>query len=83
MTIKISFPDGNSKEYEQGVTPLDVAKSISEGLARAVIAAKVDDQVVDLTQPITKNTTITLLKPEDEEGLGGPCARGAGAGGPQ
>ncbi|MBR9692301.1 threonine--tRNA ligase [Candidatus Woesearchaeota archaeon] len=67
--IKISFPDGNSKEYEQGVTPLDVAKSISEGLARAVIAAKVDDQVVDLTQPITKNTTITLLKPENEEGL--------------
>ncbi len=67
--VKISFPDGSSKEYDRGVTPLDIAKSISEGLARAVIAAKLNDELVDLNRPIQKDAQLTLLKPDDKEGL--------------
>ena len=66
--IKITFPDGNIKEYEAGVTALDVAKSISEGLARNVLAAKVNGEVRDALRPINENAKILFLTWKDEEG---------------
>ena len=66
--IKITFPDGNDREYPQGVTGLEVAKSISPRLASEVLAITVNGQVQDLTRPIDVNATIKLHKWEDEEG---------------
>ncbi|WP_312208198.1 threonine--tRNA ligase [Empedobacter sp.] len=66
--INISLPDGSVKQYESGVTPTDVALSISEGLARNVISAIVNDQQVETTTPITTDATIKLLTWNDEMG---------------
>ncbi|MHA8068547.1 threonine--tRNA ligase [Aquirufa ecclesiirivi] len=66
--IKITFPDGNIREYNSGVTPMEVALSISEGLARNVLAAKVDDQVVDASTPIQTDAHVQLLTWNDTEG---------------
>ena len=66
--INITLPDGSVRQYEAGVTPLDVAKSISEGLARNVLAAKVDDKVMELYRPIDHDAKVQLLTWNDEEG---------------
>jgi threonyl-tRNA synthetase len=66
--IKVTLPDGSVREYAKGVTSLDVAKSISEGLARNVLAAKVDGQVIDATRPLNNDCTMQLLTWNDEEG---------------
>ncbi|MHA8054955.1 threonine--tRNA ligase [Aquirufa nivalisilvae] len=66
--IKITFPDGNIREYNSGVTPMEVALSISEGLARNVLAAKVDDQVVDASTPIHSDARVQLLTWNDTDG---------------
>lgn len=66
--MKISFPDGAVREYEQGASALDIAKSISEGLARKVLAANVDGQVWDLTRPITQDSSLKLLTWDDADG---------------
>jgi threonyl-tRNA synthetase len=66
--INITLPDGSVRSYERGVTALEVAKSISEGLARNVLAAKVGEEVWDATRPITEDTTLTLLTWNDTEG---------------
>jgi threonyl-tRNA synthetase len=66
--INISFPDGAVREYESGVTALDVAKSISEGLARKVLAASVNGQVWDATRPIATDASLKLLTWNDAEG---------------
>lgn len=66
--IKITFPDGNIREYNSGVTPMEVALSISEGLARNVLAAKVDDQVVDASTPIQNDARVQLLTWNDTDG---------------
>jgi threonyl-tRNA synthetase len=66
--IKITFPDGNIREYAAGTTALDVAKSISEGLARNVLAASVNGEVRDLARPIHEDASITFHKWEDKEG---------------
>jgi len=66
--INITFPDGNIRQYAAGVTALDVAKSISEGLARVVLAASVNGEVRDLSRPITSDCNITFHKWEDKEG---------------
>ena len=66
--INITFPDGSVRQYEAGVTPLDIAKSISEGLARNVLSAKVNDKVVELYRPINEDATIQLLTWNEEEG---------------
>ncbi|GEP97466.1 threonine--tRNA ligase [Chitinophaga cymbidii] len=66
--INITFPDGAVRQYEQGVSALDIAKSISEGLARKVLAAKVNGQVVDASRPITKDGTLQLLTWTDADG---------------
>ncbi|MFY8005398.1 MAG: threonine--tRNA ligase [Chitinophagaceae bacterium] len=66
--IQISFPDGNVRQYEAGVSALDIAKSISEGLARKVLVAKVNDEVWDATRPITADASLRLLTWDDETG---------------
>ncbi len=66
--IKIQLPDNSVKEFERGVTGLDVARSISEGLARNVLAAKVNGEVWDATRPISEDAQVRLLTWDDDEG---------------
>lgn len=66
--IKITLPDNSVKEFEAEVTPLDVAKSISEGLARNTISAIVNDRQVEITTPITTDSTVQLLTWNDDLG---------------
>jgi threonyl-tRNA synthetase len=66
--IKVSLPDGSVKEVEKGTTPLDIAKSISEGLARKVLAAEINNEVWDLTRPISENSSLKLLTFQDKDG---------------
>jgi threonyl-tRNA synthetase len=66
--INITLPDGAIRQYEAGVTALDIAKSISEGLARKVLAANVNGQVWDATRPINSDATLKLLTWTDTEG---------------
>ncbi|RXK52310.1 threonine--tRNA ligase [Aquirufa rosea] len=66
--IKITFPDGNIREYQVGVTPMEIALSISEGLARNVLAAKVDEKVVDASTPIQTDAKVQLLTWNDTDG---------------
>jgi threonyl-tRNA synthetase len=63
--IHITFPDGAVREYNEGTSALDVAKSISEGLARKVLAAEVDGEVWDATRPINKDAQLKLLTWDD------------------
>ncbi|MBR2647849.1 MAG: threonine--tRNA ligase [Sediminibacterium sp.] len=66
--IQVSFPDGAVRSYENGVSALDIAKSISEGLARKVLVASVNGVVVDATRPITADAAVKFLTWEDEAG---------------
>ncbi len=66
--IKITFPDASVREYESGVTSLEIAESISSRLAKEVLAASVNGETWDLTRPIESDATIQLLKWDDEEG---------------
>jgi len=66
--INITLPDGSVRLYERGVTALDVAKSISEGLARNVLAAKVNNELWDATRSINTDASLTLLTWNDKEG---------------
>ncbi|SDD36874.1 threonine--tRNA ligase [Niabella drilacis] len=66
--IDITFPDGARRSYEAGVTALDIAKSISEGLARKVIAANVNGVVWDATRPIYSDSNLILLTWNDADG---------------
>ena len=66
--IKISLPDGSVKEFEKNTTPMDVAKSISEGFARNVISAKFNDQTVEVTTPLTTDGSLVLFTWRDDEG---------------
>jgi threonyl-tRNA synthetase len=63
--IKVSFPDGAVREYNNGVSALDIAKSISEGLARKVLAADVNGEVWDATRPIDRDVKLKLLTWDD------------------
>ncbi len=66
--INITLPDGSVKQFEKGATPMDVAKSISEGLARNVISAKFENRIVETTTPLTQNGILTLFTWKDKEG---------------
>lgn len=66
--VKIKFPDGNVKEFESGITGLDIAKSISPKLAKEVLAVSVNGETWDLTRPITHDADIKLFTWDDEEG---------------
>jgi len=65
--IRITFPDGSVREYEKGVTGLEIAQSISQRLAQEVLAASVNGETWDLTRPIEEDATVNLLKWEDDE----------------
>ena len=66
--IKVTLPDGTLREYAKGTTAFDVALSISEGLARNVLAAKVNNEVVDATKVLPETSTLSLLTWNDTEG---------------
>ena len=66
--IKITFPDGSVREYEQGVTGFQIAESISPALARNVVSCGVNGETTELNRPINEDATIALYKFEDEEG---------------
>jgi len=67
--VALTFPDGNIREYDDGVTALAVAKSISSGLAKKVLAVKLDGVLQDATRPITDDAKIELVTAQDPEGL--------------
>ncbi|MBZ9779632.1 threonine--tRNA ligase [Psychroflexus sp. CAK8W] len=66
--INITLPDGSVKQYEEGTTPLQVALSISSGLARNVISAKFNDTIVETTMPLNQDGNLVLLTFNDDEG---------------
>ncbi|MBC6996393.1 threonine--tRNA ligase [Neolewinella lacunae] len=66
--INISFPDGNVRQYPAGSTPMDIASSISEGLARNVLSAKVNGKLTDRDLPLHQDATLALLTWNDQEG---------------
>ena len=66
--INITFPDNSVKQFEAGVTPLQIAESISPRLAQDVLAASIDEQEWDLTRPIDHDAHIKLYKWDDAEG---------------
>ena len=68
MMIKITFPDNSVKEFESGITPLQIAESISPRLAQEVLAATVDGQEWDLSRSINADAAIKLFKWDDPEG---------------
>ncbi len=68
MKIDVSLPDGSVRSYDKGATAMDVAKSISEGLARNVLSAKVNGELRDANRPLPGNCTLALLTWNDPEG---------------
>ncbi len=65
--INITFPDGGVRQYEKGITPYDIAHSISPRLAQDVLAATVNGKVTELGRPINENSTLMLHKWEDQQ----------------
>ncbi|MFZ1332964.1 MAG: threonine--tRNA ligase, partial [Flavobacteriales bacterium] len=68
MKINVTLPDGSIREYDHGVSAMDVAKSISEGLARNVLSAKVNGEVRDADRPLPGDCSLALLTWNDDEG---------------
>ncbi len=66
--IDITFPDGNVRQYEAGVTAMEIAKGISHGLAKKVLAAEVNEEVREATRPITQDASLKLLTWNDDDG---------------
>ncbi|MCD8305810.1 MAG: threonine--tRNA ligase [Prevotella sp.] len=66
--IKITFPDGSVRQYEQGVTGLQIAESISPALARSVVSCGVNGETIELNRPINSDATIALYRFDDDEG---------------
>ena len=66
--IKITFPDGNIREYEAGVSPMQIAESISMGLAKKVLVAEVNGKVLDLTRTLAEDSSLKLFTWDDKEG---------------
>mgnify|MGYP006155434111 CR=1 FL=1 len=66
--VQIQFPDGAVRSYEKGITALGIAKSISEGLAKKVLAASINGEVWDATRPINKDAALKLLTWDDDAG---------------
>lgn len=66
--IKVTFPDGSVREFEDGITGLQIAERLSAQLAREVLACSVNGNIVELNRPLTEDCTLKLLKWEDEEG---------------
>ncbi|HMT11698.1 MAG TPA: TGS domain-containing protein, partial [Ignavibacteria bacterium] len=66
--IKITFPDGSVKEFPKGTTSLEIAASISKGLAEDVLVAEVNGNLVDLVKPVSEDSKVKFYKFADEEG---------------
>ena len=69
MKLTITFPDGSKKQFDSGITAMEVAKSIAEGLARDALAAKADDKLIDLSTPLTRSCSLRILTWKDPEGV--------------
>ncbi len=69
MPVKVTFPDGAVKEYPDGTNALQVAESISKGLAKVVVAAKVNGEIMDFHRPLPGDCTLNLIKEDSPEGL--------------
>lgn len=67
--IEIKFPDGNAKSFDEGVTAEEIAHSISPGLRKAALAAKIDGEMYDLRRPIESDSDIELITNKNDEGL--------------
>lgn len=67
--VKIKLPDGSILEEKEGISGLEIAQKISQSLAKAALAVKVDDKLQDLTAPITTDSTITIITAKDKDGL--------------
>ncbi|TFU92455.1 threonine--tRNA ligase [Granulicatella sp. WM01] len=70
MMIKITFPDGAVREFTSGVTPYEIAQSISNGLAKKMLAGKFNGELVDYNRPLDKDGKIELVTPDHEDALG-------------
>jgi len=68
MSLKVTFPDGQSREFAEAQTAMDIAKSISGKLAKKALAAKVNDKIVDLATPLDGDVRLQILTFDDEEG---------------
>lgn len=66
-SVKITFPDGAEETFEKGVLPIDIARSISEGLARNCVVAEVNDRLTDMTRPVTEDAAIRFITRKDPE----------------
>ena len=69
ITMKITLKDGSSKEYSEAKSVYEIAKDISEGLARVACAGEVDGEIVDLRTVLDKDCTLNIITASDEEGL--------------
>src|SRR5574340_1803557 len=67
--VKVTLPDGTQKEIPQGTTAGEVAQSISAGLAKVALAARVDDRLVDLSAPLETDSAFQVITPSSPEGL--------------
>ena len=67
--IKITFPDNSERSFPKGITGIEIAKSISNSLAREVLSVTINNEVYDLTRPIEQDATIKFNKWEDEDGM--------------
>lgn len=84
--IKITLPDGGVREYDASqITPMEIAKSLSNSLPKKAVAAKVDGEVKDLSTVLDQDAEVAILTFDDEEGKevfrhsSQPCAGGSGA----
>lgn len=68
--IKITFPDGNVKSFEKGITVEEVAKSISNSLAKKGLAGKFNGELIDYVRPLTEDGTLEIVTPDHEDALG-------------
>ena len=67
--LKLQFPDGSIKEFPTGTTTEDVAASISPGLRKSALAGKIDDELIDLRTPISKDGAIAIITPDSPEAI--------------
>ena len=67
--ITITLPDGATREYEAGITGMEIAADISKSLAKTVIAARIDGELSDLSLPITQDVNLALVTKKDDEAL--------------
>ena len=67
--ITITFPDGNKKEVDKGISGLDLASQISKSLAKESVAVKINDEIKDISLPINTDVSVAILKKDSEETL--------------